>query len=240
MPRIAVNYECEFREFWLSCGLASDAWPGALQSYEHYYRLILAHNAAAGLMGQVTLDDFYIKHLSDSLSVLLAWPGIFSGEIRLADVGCGAGLPGIVLAVALPDLRLTAIESNQKKAAFVEMAAAELGLSGRVEVAARRSRELGHIDRYRGRFDVITARAVAPAEKIIRENRMLLAPACREQSRTAGSLILYKTPAAVAAELPLARRQADKHKLTVETSDPIALPAEAGMRQFIRALSPVR
>ncbi len=187
-------------------------------------------------MGDVSPADFYLKHVADSLAVLPAWPGVFTGKIRLADVGCGAGLPGIVLAVALPELHLTAIESTQRKAAFVELAAAELGLAGRVEVVTRRSRELAHNEQYRSRFDVVTARAVGPAEKIIRENRQLLARTCRERSRTGGSLVLYKTPAAVADELPLAQREAGKHKMAIETSGEIALPARAGTRQFIRII----
>ncbi len=181
-------------------------------------------------MGRISPADFYLKHVADSLAVLPVWPEILNGPVRLADVGCGAGMPGIVLAAALPELHLTAIESSRKKAAFVELASAELGLSGRVEVANRRSRELGRLERYWGRFNVVTARAVGRADKIIRENRMLLAPG--------GSVILYKTPSAVAEELALARREAGKHKLTIEISEPITLPAEAGTRQFIRITTP--
>ena len=220
----------DLHQFWFSCGLAADTWTKALQSYERYYDLILAHNEAAGLMGRISASDFYLKHVADSLAVLSAWPDLLTGSVRLADVGCGAGLPGIILAIALPELRLTAIESNRRKVDFVEMAAAELGLAERVEVVANRSRELGRDDRYRSLFDIVTARAVAPAEKIIRENRLLLAHN--------GSLILYKTPAAVAEELPLARREAGKYKMTVEISGEIALPASAGTRQFIRIIAP--
>ena len=217
-------------QFWLSCGLAANAWAKAIQSYQRYYDLIVAHNEEAGLMGRISASDFYIKHVADSLAVLRVWPDLLTGSVRLVDVGCGAGLPGIILAVALPELHLTAIESNHRKADFVEMAAAELGIADRVEVSASRSRELGRDARYHSRFDVVTARAVAPAWKVIRDCRMLIA--------SGGSAILYKTPAAIADELPLARREADKYKMTVETSEIIALPADAGTRQFIRIIAP--
>ncbi len=234
---LRISKKTDLHQFWISCGLSEDAWAEAIQRYERYYHLILDHNRANGLMGQITREDFHFKHIADSLAVLLVYPELlvpskiegFAGPVRLADVGCGAGLPGIVLAIALPHLQLTAIESNHKKADFVKLSSSELGLENRVKVVARRSREIARDEQYRDRFDVVTARAVAPADKTIRENRLLLAPD--------SSLILYKTPTAIADELPLARREADKHKLTVETSDVISLPAEAGQRQFIRILS---
>jgi 16S rRNA G527 N7-methylase RsmG len=101
-----------------------------------------------------------------------------------------------------------------------------------VEVVARRSRELGHDGRYRGRFAALTARAVAPAERLIRDCRLLLAPG--------GQAIFYKTPPSVAAELPLARREADKHGLTVSVSEVVELPLGAGKRQFIGVAAPPR
>ncbi len=181
-------------------------------------------------MGRVSEEDFHRKHLADSLALLTVWGGLLAGPVELADVGSGAGLPGIVLAVALPELRLVAIESNRKKADFVALAARELHLADRVQVVARRSRELAGDPSYRGRFGVVTARAVAAADKLIRDTRRLLAPG--------GSLVLYKTPDAVTEEMPLARREAGKHGLGVETSDPVALPGGAGTRQFLRITRP--
>lgn len=225
-----VRTEDHLRRFWMSCGLPAQSWPEALGAYRQYRQLIQSRSAAAGLMGEVSQTDFHLKHVADSLAALLAYPDLLRRAARLADVGSGAGLPGIVLAVALPQLRVTAIESTQKKAAFVADAAAELGLAGRFEVVARRSRELGNDERYRHRFDVVAARAVAATEKLIRDCRLLIAPG--------GSAIFYKTPAALDAELRLAQREARKHKLALESSNVIELPAGAGKRQFIRIIAP--
>ena len=227
------------RHFWNACGLPETAWPEALERYQRYWGLIQTHNEPAGLMGRVSPEDFYLKHLVDSLSILAAYPGLIDrgpqtrgiafgdpAPCRLVDVGSGAGLPGIVLAVALPQLQLAAVESNHKKSRFVATAIESLGLAARAAVINRRSRDLGHDRNFAGQFDVVTARAVASADKLIRDCRLLLA--------AGGSAILYKTPAAVAEEFPLARREAAKHKLTVETSAVIDLPAGAGTRQFIR------
>ncbi len=181
-------------------------------------------------MGRTSRADFYLKHVCDSLAVLLAYPELLRRPARLADVGCGAGLPGLVLAGALPDLYLTAIESNRKKSAFLALAAEALGLADRVQVLARRSREVGHDQRFRRRFDVVTARAAGSCEKLIRDCRLLIAPG--------GSAIFYKTPGALRAETPPARREARKHKLAVEVSGIITLPAGAGTRQFLRVVAP--
>jgi len=217
-------------EFWRWCGLPAGRWPEALAKCRRYWGLIRAHNARARLTAVATAEEFYLKHVADSLAVLLAWPELFAGPGPAADVGSGAGLPGVVLALALPALRLTAVEANRKKAAFIALAADELGLAGRVHVAPRTSRELAKEHDYTRRFAVVTARAVAPAEKLIRNVRGLLAPA--------GSAVLYKTPPAVEAELPLARREAGRHKLRIEVSGEIALPAGAGRRQLLRVVAP--
>ena len=216
----------QLRDFWCACGLPAGRWPGAIDLLGRYWRLIEADNDRAGLMGRVGGEDFAFKHVADSLAILPAWPDLLAGPVELADVGCGAGLPGIVLAIALPALRVTAIESNRKKATFVALAAEAIGLSGRVEAVDRRSRELARDDRYRRRFSVVVARAVAPADKLIRDCRGLMAPG--------GSAVFYKTPAAVASELPLARREAGRHNLTVQASRIVNLPAGAGRRQFLR------
>jgi len=147
--------------------------------------------------------------------------------VELADVGCGAGLPGFVLAIALPELRVAAIESNRRKARFLELAAGDLGLSGRVHVVNRRSRELAHDTQHRRRYRIVTARAVAAADKLIADCRGLLAPG--------GVLAMYKTPPAIAAERDGARRQAGNHRLTLATGEVIDLPAGAGTRQFLLA-----
>lgn len=220
----------QLRRFWLDCGLASPAWPAALAKYQLYWDLIGAHNARANLTAAGSAEVFYLKHVADSLAALLAWPELLTRATRLADVGSGAGLPGVVLAIALPKLRVAAIESNQKKAAFVALAVRRLDLADRVDVVAGRSRQLGHDPRYSRRFPVVAVRAVAAADKLIRDVRLLLAPG--------GSAIFYKTPQAIAGELPLARREAAKHKLTVEMSQTIELPAGAGTRQFMRIVAP--
>ena len=113
------------------------------------------------------------------LDLISSWPGLVSrpdtalvedslvllqflppGALRLIDVGSGAGLPGLPLKIARPDLALTLLEANRRKAAFLVQAAATLGLSG-VEVLAMRAEEAGQLPGHREAYDVVTARALA-------------------------------------------------------------------------------
>ena len=104
----------------------------------------------------------------------------------LVDVGSGAGLPGIPIKIARPDLDVTLIESDQGKAAFLVQACAALEL-GQVEVVAQRAEEAGHDPRLRERFDVAVARALAPLP--------VLVELCLPLVRVGGRLLAQKTEA---------------------------------------------
>ncbi|MBR2460359.1 MAG: 16S rRNA (guanine(527)-N(7))-methyltransferase RsmG [Clostridia bacterium] len=95
-------------------------------------------------------------HFADCLLALEFLPR--SGA--LIDVGCGAGFPTLPLAIACADLRITALDSTEKKLRFVEKVCAELGLRN-VTVAVGRAEELAKTSGFRGKFDAVTARAVS-------------------------------------------------------------------------------
>ena len=131
-----------------------------------------------------------------------AWPGLVSGPARpliddclvlldhlgdarrVVDVGSGGGLPGLPLKIARPELGVTLVEADGKKAAFLVRACAELGLQD-VEVVNRRAEEVGRDPRYREQFDVAVARAVAPMP--------VLAELCLPLVRVGGRLLAQKT-----------------------------------------------
>lgn len=83
----------------------------------------------------------------------------------MIDVGSGAGLPGIPVAIARPDLRITLLEAEKRKGAFLEMAVSELSLP--VAVLIARAEDAAHDPAVRERFDVVTARAVAPLQTLL-------------------------------------------------------------------------
>jgi len=98
-----------------------------------YVELLVRWNQVYNLTAVRDPDEMITKHLLDSLAILP-----FVTGATVADVGTGAGLPGIPLAVALPDTRFTLIDSNGKKTRFVTQAKAELKL-GNVEVVQART-----------------------------------------------------------------------------------------------------
>jgi len=106
-------------------------------------------------------------HLLDSLSVLAH----VAGARTLVDVGTGAGLPGIPLAIARPDLAVTLLDASHKKAAFLRQAKSELALAN-VEVACER------VEKWRpaGRFDVVVSRAFAELADFVEQAGHLAAP----------------------------------------------------------------
>src|ERR1700730_9812727 len=140
--------------------------------------------------------------LDELVRLISAWPGLMStanrdliddglvllehlGSARsLVDVGSGAGLPGIPIKIARPDLDVTLIESDQGKAAFLVQACAALEL-GQIEVGAQRAEEAGHDPRLRERFDVAVARALAPLP--------VLVELCLPLVRVGGRLLAQKT-----------------------------------------------
>lgn len=102
------------------------------------------------------------EHVAHSLGfVALAAPLLAPGSCIL-DLGSGGGIPGLVLAVAFPDHRLTLLEGGASRAARLETAVEELGLAARVAVCARRAEEAAHDQAMHGGFDLVTARGFGP------------------------------------------------------------------------------
>ena len=91
--------------------------------------------------------------------------------LKVCDVGSGAGLPGIVLAIARPDLTVTLVEPLLRRTTYLEEVVADLGLGG-VEVRRARAEALHGVRT----FDVVTSRAVAPLERLLAWSMPLVAP----------------------------------------------------------------
>ena len=102
--------------------------------------------------------DVAIKHMVDSLSCFKA--DLFKENTSLIDVGTGAGFPGLPLKIFYPSLKLTLLDSLNKRVKFLQLVVDELGLKD-VEVIHARSEEAARNKKYREKFDLATARAVA-------------------------------------------------------------------------------
>ncbi|MCS7001467.1 MAG: 16S rRNA (guanine(527)-N(7))-methyltransferase RsmG [Dehalococcoidia bacterium] len=159
-----------------------------------YAARIVAANATMNLTAITDPDAMAVRHFADSLAVAVVWtprPGA-----TIADVGSGAGLPGLALKILWPATRLTIIESIGKKAAFVAETARALDLAG-VSVVTARAEEIAHQAAHRERYDLVTARAVARLPTLAE----LTLPLCA----IGGRVVAHKS-AAVEAELAAGRR----------------------------------
>ena len=123
-----------------------------------YLRLLLEANTRFNLTAITDPDAAWMKHVLDSLTLL---PYVVSaGARRVIDVGSGGGLPGVPLAIVLPEVGLALLEATRKKAEFLEEAARRLGLEN-VSVINDRAETVGRDRRlHRERYDVVVARAV--------------------------------------------------------------------------------
>jgi len=140
---------------------------------QHYVELLAKWNKVYNLTSVRNIDEMVSRHILDSLAILPYLEGK-----SLLDVGTGAGLPGIPVAIAFPELAVTLLDTNSKKTRFLQQAKAELKLDNVTVVHARvEEADLP-------KFDMVTARAFATIEDIID----LTGHHCDES----GSLILMK------------------------------------------------
>jgi 16S rRNA (guanine527-N7)-methyltransferase len=132
-----------------------------------YVDIVGSTGVAWGLLGPREADRMWDRHILNSAAL----SGLIAAESAVADVGSGAGLPGIPLAVLRPDLRITLIEPLLRRSIFLTQTVESLQLAARVEVV--RSRAEDHHQTY----DVVVARALAPLARLIGWCNPLRAPA---------------------------------------------------------------
>jgi 16S rRNA (guanine527-N7)-methyltransferase len=108
-----------------------------------------------------------MRHIFDSLTLVPILLSTIDTAPRIIDVGSGGGLPGIPLAICLPEARVTLLETTGKKARFLDEAVRELGLEN-VDVVQERAEIAGHDrDRHREQYDAVIARAVGPLRTLL-------------------------------------------------------------------------
>ncbi len=122
-----------------------------------YRDLILDSNRKFNLTALRDAESIDARLISESLRLLPVLPA--EGGIRAVDIGTGAGIPGIPLAIARPDIAFTLIEATGKKVRFLDLVVAELGLANVTSIHAR-AETVAHDPTYREQFDLVVARAV--------------------------------------------------------------------------------
>ena len=127
-----------------------------LEQLEEFYNLLIDYNEKVNLTRITEKEDVYLKHFYDSLTLIKAID--LNKELTLCDVGTGAGFPGIVLKICFPQLKITLVETLQKRIRFLYLVREKLDLRDlfickeRAEIFARNNRN---------KYDVVTSRAMA-------------------------------------------------------------------------------
>jgi len=159
-----------------------DAWgldSGAVPALTRYAELLLEKNKVMNLTAITDPDQVATLHFLDSLALLTLED--FRGK-TVADVGTGAGLPGLPLRLAEPSIRLTLLDSLGKRVTFLQEVCDELGLA---DVSCVHARAEEFAIQHRGGFDLVTSRAVASLP--------LLSELCLPLVRTGGRFLAMKS-----------------------------------------------
>jgi len=132
-----------------------DYFQGSSDQIQAYADLLAGPGIERGLIGPKEGDRIWQRHIANCIPITTLIPN----GVRVVDIGSGAGLPGIVIALARPDLKVTLIEPLSRRVDFLNEVIKELGLS--IEVIRARSEVV------KKQFEIVTARAVAPLERLI-------------------------------------------------------------------------
>lgn len=138
--------------------IAQRVYGDAFPSIKRYVDILTSRGIEWGLLGPREADRVWSRHILNCAAL----EGLLPYGSSVMDIGSGAGLPGIPLAILRPDLEITLVESLLRRANFLELVVEELDLGDRVRVIRGRAEEqkLG--------FDVVTCRAVAPLDKLLK------------------------------------------------------------------------
>lgn len=128
-----------------------------LEQLEKYYELLIEYNKVMNLTGITEKEEVYLKHFYDSLTISKIID--LNKENSLCDLGSGAGFPGIVIKIFYPNLNIVLVDSLNKRINFLNIVIKELGLEN---ITAIHSRIEEYAVQNKEKFDVVTARAVAP------------------------------------------------------------------------------
>ncbi len=141
----------------------------ALRKLDAYLDLLVKWNRTFNLTAIRDRPSMVTHHLNDALAILPHLPD--APALRVLDVGTGAGVPGIPIAIARPGWRVVLLDANQKKVAFLTQAAIELELANVEAVASR-------VEDYvpAAAFDVVVSRAFSDLASFVRGARRLVAP----------------------------------------------------------------
>lgn len=155
-----------------------DTWPewcaSALPDLDAYVGLLATDGVEHGLIGPREVPRLWTRHVLNCAVVADPSTGLVPTGARVADVGSGAGLPGLVWALVRPDLSVTLIEPLLRRSTFLSEAVERLNVGQRVRVARGRAEEIARDPDFQP-WSVVTARAVAPLARLLTWTAPLIA-----------------------------------------------------------------
>lgn len=181
---------------------------------------IVTVNQSLNLTRILEPQEMAIKNFFDSLTLLLL---DLPSELKVLDVGTGAGFPGIPLAIARPNWSCTLLDSLSKRLRFLDEVASELDLSN-VRTLHARAEDVGQDSSHRESYDLVVSRAVA--------NLAVLLELCTPMVKTHGCFVAFKA-GEVEGEIAEAKLAMDELNVSLEQAFPLKLPLDLGERSLL-------
>lgn len=186
-----------------------------LEQLEKYYELLVYWNERVNLTRIIDKEDVYLKHFYDSLTIVKVVA--LKEENTLLDFGTGAGFPGMVLKIMFPNLKVTLVDSLQKRINFLDIVIKELDLKDITTIHER-------VENLKdSNYDVITTRAVANLEKLLVYTHNLID----------NNTKFIPLKANVDEEIEQAERTLKKYNLSIEKKEQFYLPKENSIRNIL-------
>lgn len=189
------------------------AKPELIEACAAHYELLCEYNEKFNLTRIIDVENSVLLHYIDSFFVAAACPDVFRDGVNICDIGSGGGFPAFPLffyaayQAGVKNAKMTLIESSNKKAGFLDTVITAMGLTKSMRTAALRIEEAGAETKYRERFDVITARALAALPTLLEYASPL--------ARVGGTCLLMKGED-IQAEMASAGRALAELKLKIK------------------------
>lgn len=194
-----------------------------MKQFYSYYKILIEWNSMVNLTAITQMEVVVTKHFVDSLSLIRAVDNLDSADYSLIDVGTGAGFPGIPLKIAFPQLKVTLLDSLNKRVKFLNEVIEQLELNNIAAIHGR-AEDLGHDNVSRETFDLCVSRAVA--------NIATLSEYCIPFVKTGGYFVPYKS-GKIEEELDAGKGAIKKLNGEIESVETFKLP-NSDERSFVK------